>query len=177
MTNQSKRRSRISAYVRSTALSALGPASLTTVPTPARAQQAPCGDPRVCSCAPGITSSAGGAPRLSQPEPTAPTFLAEPHAEVPRLRHCCQTPRSRARPRTGYSKAVEDRADDKGGSLRIIATAIRSSRRQHSERNHEAGIHCYGTDHPSRYFRGPGIRNPCELSTRMSGTGPGSLCR
>jgi hypothetical protein len=72
MTNQSKRRSRISAYVRSTVLSALGPASLTTVPTPARAQQAPCGDPRVCSCAPGITSSAGGAPRLSQPEPAAP---------------------------------------------------------------------------------------------------------
>jgi hypothetical protein len=84
MTNQSKRRTRISAYVLSTALIALGAASLSTVPTPAIAQQAPCDDPRVCPCTPDLTS-VGGQPRCLNPNPPPPTSLPTPHAEVPRI--------------------------------------------------------------------------------------------
>jgi len=63
MANQSKRRARASVYVLSTALIALGGASLSALPTPAKAEQTlPTVAPPPCPCVPGPMQGATSGP-------------------------------------------------------------------------------------------------------------------
>jgi hypothetical protein len=75
MVNQAKRRARASMYVLSTALIALGTASLSALPSPAKAEQATAPTvPPPCPCLPG---SMQGVTNGSQPAQTAAAATSE----------------------------------------------------------------------------------------------------